>query len=264
MSGPHDDRFEARAERVGHTVTVDVRAVLADVAGLGSFFTVGTDPAQAADPTWRPMRDLHTDPGPLRERIAHVGRVLGSDDRVAASIAFQGIAALVVSAPLASAVLHGMLPELTAGTLHWRVSASGPWPLWSSSTASTAVVDPDAAADALADALFDEHLAPLIGAVRAQVPISERLMWGSVASSVAGGKRVIGDRHPGVADRAAAVARRLLDLGPLAGTGDLRPPEGHDIGWTFRRRSCCLYYRVPGGGLCGDCVLHRRAPATPA
>ena len=26
--------------------------------------------------------------------------------------------------------------------------------------------------------------------------------------------------------------------------------------WTFRRRSCCLYYRVPGsGGLCDDCVL---------
>ncbi|MFI1618174.1 (2Fe-2S)-binding protein [Streptomyces lydicus] len=26
---------------------------------------------------------------------------------------------------------------------------------------------------------------------------------------------------------------------------------------AFARRSCCLYYRVPGGGLCADCVLRR-------
>ncbi|MGH3614812.1 MAG: (2Fe-2S)-binding protein [Pseudonocardia sp.] len=34
-----------------------------------------------------------------------------------------------------------------------------------------------------------------------------------------------------------------------------------DVAWTFRRRSCCLYYRVRDGGLCGDCVLlSRRQP----
>ena len=37
---------------------------------------------------------------------------------------------------------------------------------------------------------------------------------------------------------------------PLSDTGTLGPD-----GEGFRRRSCCLYYRVPGGGLCGDCVL---------
>ncbi|MEU7551440.1 (2Fe-2S)-binding protein [Streptomyces sp. NPDC044571] len=26
---------------------------------------------------------------------------------------------------------------------------------------------------------------------------------------------------------------------------------------AFVRRSCCLYYKVPGGGFCGDCVLRR-------
>lgn len=26
---------------------------------------------------------------------------------------------------------------------------------------------------------------------------------------------------------------------------------------AFRRRSCCLYYRVPGGSTCGDCCLIR-------
>jgi iron complex transport system ATP-binding protein len=26
-------------------------------------------------------------------------------------------------------------------------------------------------------------------------------------------------------------------------------------GMSYRRTSCCLYYRAPRGGLCGDCVL---------
>lgn len=234
--------------------------MLADVAGFGPFFTVGTDPAEAADPTWRPWRDLYTDPEPLRLRIALVRRVLNCDDRVAASITFQGLAALVVSAPLAAVVLHGVLPELTARSLHWRVAVDGPWPLWNASPAGTTVDDPALAAAALGGALFDEHLAPLIAAVRAQVPIAERLLWGSVASSVAGGKRLIGTRSPAAAERAAAVGRRLLALGPLAGTGELLPPQGNDAAWSFRRRSCCLYYRISGGGLCGDCVLHARHP----
>ncbi len=228
-------------------VEPDVRAVLADVAGLGPFFAVGTDPAEAADPAWRPLRDLWADPRPLRDRIAHVRRVLGSDDRVAASIAFQGLAAPVVSAPLAAVVLHGVLPDLTPDRLRWRPSAGGPWPLWCG--------DPGSRDPADLAAQVGENLAPLVAAVRAQVPISERLLWGNVASSVAAGKRLIGVERPAAATRAAEVVAQLLERGRLAGTGERRPPEPPDHGWTFRRRSCCLYYRVPGGGLCGDCVL---------
>lgn len=237
---------------------MDVRAVLADVSGLGPFFTVATDPAERADPSWRPLVDLYSDPAPLRDRIAHVRRVLGSDDRVAASITFQGLAALVLSAPFAAAVLHGVLPRLTAGTLHWRASATGPWPLWCADPRAVTVPTADDAAGALAAALFEEHLGPLVAAVRAQVAISPRLLWGSVASSVAAGKRLVGTERPGAARRAAQVAERLLATGPLAGTGELLAPSGPDRDWSFRRRSCCLYYRVYDGGLCGDCVLQTR------
>ncbi len=217
---------------------------LADVASLGAFFVVSTGDAEGADPTWRPLRDLYSDPQPLRDRIAHVGRVLGAGERVAASITFQGLAARVLSAPFATVALHGVLPDLTADSLHWRPSATGPWPLW---CADPGTRDPEG----LATLLFGEHLAPLVEAVRAQVSISERLLWGSVASSVASGKRLIGTQ------RATSVAEQLLATGPLAGTGELRPPTGPDRDWSFRRRSCCLYYRVPNGGLCGDCVLLR-------
>jgi ferric iron reductase protein FhuF len=57
---------------------------------------------------------------------------------------------------------------------------------------------------------------------------------------------------PEVAGRADALLEALLRSGPLAGTGRRR-----DDG-TFVRRSCCLFYRVPGAGTCGDCVLDDR------
>ncbi|MHA6795886.1 (2Fe-2S)-binding protein [Pseudonocardia bannensis] len=239
---------------------MDVRAALADVGGLGPFFEVGTNPAEQVDPTWRPMADLYSDPLPLGERIAHVRRVLDSDDRVAASIAFQGMAARVLSAPLAMVVLHGVLPALTARTLHWRVSLTGPWPLWADAPGGEHVPDdPDAAAGRLTDLLVGEHLRPLVEAVGRQVGISERILWGNAASSVAAGKRLIGTTRPEAADRAARIAAGVLARGPFATAGERRAPAPPDVGWTFQRRSCCLYYRVRDGGLCGDCVLNLRA-----
>jgi|GEM_PF-1837329 hypothetical protein len=53
--------------------------------------------------------------------------------------------------------------------------------------------------------------------------------------------------HADAVDRAT-----LLGTGRLRGTGQLT-----GTGLAFRRRSCCLYYRLPGGGLCGDCCLRR-------
>jgi len=232
-----------------------VRDVLADVAGLGPFFAVATGPSDAQG--WRPLTDLYTDPEPLRARIGYVREVLDSDDRVAASIMFQGLATRLLSAPLAAAMVHGVLPLLPPEQLSCRVTDDGPWPLWCADPNGVAVPEPAAAAARLADVLFEVHLAPLVAAVRAQVPISAQLLWGNVASSVAAGKRLVGEQRPAVAHRAAQIAAHLLATGPLAGSGELRAPEGADRGWTFRRRSCCLFYRTPSGGLCGDCVLTR-------
>ncbi|WP_300009057.1 IucA/IucC family C-terminal-domain containing protein [Pseudonocardia sp.] len=251
---------------------MDPSAVLTDVARAGPFFTVRTGPDRHPDPGCRPVADLYAerpDPGAaiasgssgcgpgdrvLAQRIAHVRRVLGSDDRVAASITFQGLAALLVSAPFAAAVVHAVLPELTARTLHWAPSADGPWALWSPDPAGRAVPDVDAAAAGLAAALLDGHLAPLVTAVRAQAAVSPRVLWGNAASTIAAARRMVAQHWPGSADRAAAVARRLLDEPALADLGELLAPQPPDRHWTYRRRTCCLYYRARDG-LCGDCVL---------
>jgi hypothetical protein len=229
----------------GHTPGVDVRALLADVAGLGPFFTVDAGPAVRGE---RPLTDLHTDPQPLRDRIAHVGGALGCDERVAASLAFQGLAAQLVSAPYAAAVLHGVVPALTPATVSWRPAADGTWTLRST---ATALADGTALAP-----LLDGLLAPLVAAVRAQVSVAEGLLWGNAASTVAAAKRLLVLQRPAAADRAAEVAQAVLTCGPFAGAGELLPPHDPDRNWSFRRRSCCLYYRVPGSdGLCDDCVL---------
>lgn len=237
---------------------VDARALLADVAAIGPFFVIRTDPSDQVMPGWRPLTDLCTDPAPLRERIAHTRRALDCADRVAASIAFQGLAAVLVSAPFAAVAVRGIVPVLTPDRLRWRRAVSGPLPLWCPEPAGR-TVDPDAAPAALA-AVLDGLLAPLVAAVRARVPVAERLLWGNAASAVASAKRLVGMARPAAADAAARLAAGVLDAAPFAGSGELLAPAPPDVGWSFRRRSCCLYYKAPGGGLCEDCVLHARAP----
>jgi ferric iron reductase protein FhuF len=216
---------------------VDAPSLLAAVAGLGPFFTLGAGRGE------RPLAD----PEPVRARIAHVAAALRCEQRVAASLAFQGFAAQLVSAPYAAAVLHARVPEVTPASVRWTRAEDGGWEL---STDATAVVE-----GAALPALLTGLLTPLLGAVRAWVPVTERLLWGNAASTVAAAKRLLVLQRPATAARAAGVAEAVLAHGPFAGAGELLPPREPDVVWTFRRRSCCLYYRVPGGGLCDDCVL---------
>jgi ferric iron reductase protein FhuF len=46
-----------------------------------------------------------------------------------------------------------------------------------------------------------------------------------------------------------------------------RPPYAGELellgNGRARRRTCCLFYEVPGAGLCGDCVFdHPPGPST--
>jgi hypothetical protein len=231
--------------RVGLRLPPDVPSLFADVAPIGPFFAVATG-APPPGGGWVTLRALHREPAALRARIADVR-----------AIAVQGLAAQVV-APLYAAAVRGGLPGSgdLAATLHWRPGGAGPW-LWWQGTAGRVVacLDPDAAA---LGGVLTGLLGPLVVAVRERVSIADRVLWGDVASAVASARRLVVAARPVVAQRATAVAERLLDAAPLARTTALRAPEPPDVTWTFRRRSCCLYYRVPGGAMCGDCVLHDR------
>jgi hypothetical protein len=51
------------------------------------------------------------------------------------------------------------------------------------------------------------------------------------------------------------VVGEMLRMAPLAGMGTLVQPVPERPRRFLVRNNCCLYYRIPGGGTCGDCVL---------
>ena len=236
--------------------------MLRDVDSLGGFFAVSTGRAAGVGPSWRPLTDLlgggaPGPDGPLAGRIDEVAAGLGASRRVAASLLQNSVAARFVSVLLAAAVEHRVLPDLPHGRLHWRRWSGGPMPLWIDDPAGSPLGAPEdpATADAVTRALVDVHLGPLAAAVRSVVSVPERTLWGNAASQLHGAVRVLGTQRPAALAPATALVRSVLGRRPFAGLGELLDEPSHPTGLGFRRRSCCLYYRVPGGGYCADCVL---------
>jgi iron complex transport system ATP-binding protein len=101
---------------------------------------------------------------------------------------------------------------------------------------------------ALAAMVLDRHLDPLAVALRRLGPISEKLLRGNSASALLGAALVF-DR-----DRATTSGWQLAHS--ICADPRLSAAVNFDDS-GYRRTSCCLYYRTPHGGLCGDCALSR-------
>ncbi|MEH0581512.1 MULTISPECIES: (2Fe-2S)-binding protein [Streptomyces] len=254
---------------------VDLDPELAALRPLGGFFVLRTlrgDPGElpGALPTLAqayaqtPDRaasdgygDLHVSGDPLAFRVRKVSRALRSpEDRIAASVAQQGLAARLWSVALGCAVLYGRVPDLAPGLLRWDPDAGAPDDLWLTEMRSL----PGDAATVAATVLVG-HLEPLSAALRARRSVAAGLLRGNAGSALAGTARQLdqwarGHGRPDVAARARALTAELFTHPLLAGTGTL-------TGTAFRRHSCCLYYRVPGGGLCGDCCFTRPPRSSP-
>ncbi|MGW5641150.1 (2Fe-2S)-binding protein, partial [Streptomyces sp. NPDC003832] len=76
------------------------------------------------------------------------------------------------------------------------------------------------------------------------------LLAGNAASALVEAARAVLTARPDLGDPLSALVASLLNTGRLKGTGKVLGPD-----LTFRRRSCCLYYRVPSGEKCADCAL---------
>ncbi|MEU0673553.1 (2Fe-2S)-binding protein [Streptomyces sp. NPDC006172] len=201
------------------------------------------DPDQAPTPT--------PAPDPLTLRLRKVARALRAPEtRIAASVAHQGLAARLWSVALGCAALYGALPDLDARLLRWDPDGSAPDDLFLPEVHAR----PGDAAS-LAAAVLHGHLEPLSAALRARCPVAPGLLRGNAASALAGAGRQLdawarAHGRDDVAARGCALTVELLAHPLLAGAGTL-------TGAAFRRRSCCLYYRVPQGGVCGDCCFTR-------
>lgn len=235
-----------------------VRAALAASAELGMFFRLA-DPAhdaageQAHDPAdhqagWQTVESLYSARNDhLDLLIGATRRALGDcEPRVAASLFFQGYAARLLSPQLGCLVTSGCVPDVTPGRLRWRRPAGALIEL--GLTAEHGWTGPAGALLALVvRTAFDDHFLPLAEIVRERTRISGAILVDNAASALVGGLRLLGERR-GEGWRPLAVT--ALAQPELCGSGVLLGREPF-----FVRRSCCLYYRAPGGGKCGDCPL---------
>jgi hypothetical protein len=248
---------------------VDLDPDLAALRPLGGFFVLRTSAVPPGPlPTLAQVYahaapDVHDDrqsdplSDPLSFRIRKVAAALRAPEpRTAASVAHQALAARLWSATLGCAVLYGLVPDLHPRLLYWDADAGAPDDLLLSEVRPLR-----AEAATIADTVLHGHLTPLTAALRTRYRVAEGLLRGNAASALAGAAREL-DRwarahgRTDAAARARALTAELLAHPLLAGTGTL-------TGTAFRRRSCCLYYRVPGGGVCGDCCFTRAPRSSP-
>ncbi|MEU1815716.1 (2Fe-2S)-binding protein [Streptomyces roseifaciens] len=235
---------------------------LTGLASVGPFFALRTEEAPEA-PGGAPGEYLPLGEEAVRARVETVAGRLGTEDRrVAASVAYQGIAGRLLSVALGSAVLAGEVPDL--GRLRWHPARTAPDDLWLPGPVALPGTAGDPAG-AIREHVLRGPLADLHALTRTVVPVSARLLWGNVASSLAGSLRVLHawcrDRgRPQDAARALDLARAVLADPLLHGTGTLVPGSAPRSAPSFVRSTCCLYYRVLPGGMCGDCVLRHAPP----
>lgn len=160
----------------------------------------------------------------IAERICR--RLGGAPARVGESTYVLGLAARLWGATLGCVARDGILPDPSAlvvrdedGALQLGISRYAGW------------------RDVPPQELLDRVVAVLTPVV-ARSRLAPRLQWGNVASALYAAPRVL------ELPAARPWAEQMLEMPPL---------KGEMVGG--RRATCCLFYEVPGGGLCGDCVL---------
>ena len=214
--------------------------VFADLADLGPYFTVGTGPVSDG---WHSVEQLYAGSALLDGIVGHIqARLDAAEQRVAASTFYLGFAARLWSIGLGALAAHRLLPDLNAehllfqesdGQIRLHIEHPVAW-------------QGDDLEPRLADMVLEGHLARLSEALRRLGPISDKLLRGNAASALLGAARVF-DRNA-TTGRGWQLARRLCADERLSDT-----IRFNNVG--YRRTSCCLYYRAPRGGLCGDCSL---------
>ncbi|TDB88664.1 (2Fe-2S)-binding protein [Actinomadura sp. KC216] len=221
-----------------------VMAALAEAASLGGFFAIAVGGPETG---WRPADDAYADG--MQDLVdATALRYGAAEMRIAASITQLGHAARLWSPVLYGAAAHGIVLDL--GEL--RRAESGP-ALGVPAPRGHRVPAPDGRlAEALYQAVVVRHLDRLAAGLR--VKVAAGLLYGNAASALAEAARATLTARPELHAGLAELTGELLSTGRLSGTGRIISAR---LG--FRRRSCCLYYRVPDGEKCEDCSLAKQA-----
>lgn len=223
--------------------------VLAAVSARASYLRAVTE----IGPGWHRCADLLNDPTALLALIELTAAGRGAPDMVvAASLFVQAYAFRVGGIAVAAHVLG--LPSPTTAPATTAISIARDRP---NAVAFTVPAVHRLDAAELAGRLNDEHFAPLVAAIKSELHIGERLLWGNIASSCATAVRAV-DPGDGSERQLRRRAEQLVEAaspwwGGL-GTFATVAVAGRE-GWYWDRSNCCLWYRTAPGRWCDDCSL---------
>ncbi|MUL81344.1 MULTISPECIES: (2Fe-2S)-binding protein [unclassified Mycolicibacterium] len=223
------------------------------IAALGEFFAL-----PAVDPTtWLPIGSLCGSQTVLHQYTvrarAATASAFGVDEadvpaKAAASSVHLSITARLLSPVIGAAVCADAIPLLTLDSLFWQRDSSHRPPLGAARVEWASETDVHRAAAIIAGSVIGNVLNLLNETMRLAESLPPQAMWGNIASAANGAVTVLAQSRPDAEPRGRDLINALIATEPLRGTAD-------GVGARFRRRSCCLFYQVPAGGYCGDCVL---------
>ena len=167
---------------------------------LGPYFDTDRHADGAAPrPPWRPMSELLDIASVLDDRVAQVRGALAAGGgpetevsaRVAASVLHLGLVARVISPVLADAV-SGRRAPVRLEQLWWQPQLGGAVPLSRPPSSPAAATDCTALGAWIGAELIEGAIAELTLAVGGRFGVSERVLWGNVASAINGACTVLG------------------------------------------------------------------------
>ncbi len=229
----------------------------ASLTDLGGFFAWGA-PTDGMAPLVQELQEpaLPRRFDAVRAALGRAGGVPTEqvDPRMAVSAVQAGLVSRLWSVALGAACLHQWVPDLRATFLRCGTGARNPVPLATTDPArGCPVTTPDGAATAISALVLRGAVTEVTEACARVGATSRQVLRSNAASALVGAAGTLARSRPEVAGLADAIARTVLTDEHLATGG------GYGDDGSFRRRGCCLYYRLPGHGLCPDCVLVGRA-----
>jgi len=224
------------------------RTLSNDLRALGPFFAVKTHVGGESMPApWQPMTELIKDNGALAARVDAVRTGLAQragrqpadvEVRVAASVAHFGLIARILAPAIGAIALGHRWASLSLDDLWWQNELGGPYPLSIAPRSTTEAPGAGPAVEAITAAMADRYT------------VSHQVLWGNIGSAANSAAQLISTARADLAITAHAAADVIL-TDPRIDGGVLR------AGPLFRRRSCCLIYRLANDrtAVCGDCIL---------
>ncbi|MFS8098798.1 (2Fe-2S)-binding protein [Lentzea alba] len=209
----------------------EVLEALRRVRGINPFFALDVG---RPDETWLPGTALLDGPALKTTIDAIATRYKAEEPRVAASLFFLSYTARLLS-------------PLTAANIPIDVRPENLWWHYDIANGLSVRIDLPRLGPPVPEALE-----PVVKAIQRVTPVARGLLWGNAMSNIAGALKMVVRARMLTAEEAEQRGTELMSAPPFEQAGEFIPFPGEV---TFRRRSCCLYYRVAAGGKCGDCPL---------